>query len=142
MSHGRFPFEKLSKYPHMKPEDVAVWERFIKDAPDFFDSVDYDYHVGKGRPYSLNLPENIARSAKKLSQRKVDVIGYKDDAVYVVEVKPIADMRALGQTLVYFKLYIERMGTAGNVFKLVIAGDIEPDLAETYKEMDVSVMLV
>ncbi len=43
---GRFPFKILAKYPHMKPEDIAVWERFINKNPGYFDTVDYDVHLG------------------------------------------------------------------------------------------------
>lgn len=140
--HGRFAFQKLSKYPHMKPEDIAVWERFLIAHPDFFDTVDYDFKVGEGAPQAPTLPENIRRDGKILTQKKVDVVGYRGDDVFIAELKPIADMRALGQVLSYSNLYVKPEVVAGDVFKMVIAGEIERELEAVFAENDIKVMLV
>lgn len=139
---ARFKYEKLSKYPHMKPEDIAVWERFLIAKPDFFERVDYDYKVGEGAPQAPTLPENIARDGKILTQKKVDVVGYKGDDTTIVELKPIADMRALGQILSYFQLYISTESLTGDVFKLVIAGEIERELEAVFEEQSIEVIIV
>ena len=139
---GRFKFKKLAKYPHMKPEDVAVWERFIEKKGSFFDSVDYDMAVGNGRPQRSDLPENIRRDGKILTQRKIDVVGYNDLGISIVEIKPIADARALGQIEMYFDLFVAVLGGEGEIFKMVIAGDIEPDLIDTYVRQGVILSLV
>lgn len=126
----------------MKPEDVMVWERFIQARPDFFSTVDYDFRVGEGAPQAPTLPENIARDGKILTQKKVDVIGYKDNDIYIIELKPTADTRALGQILAYYNLYIKDNPNARNVHKMVIAGEIERELEDVYFENDVIVELV
>lgn len=138
---GRFKFEKLAKYPHMKPEDVVVWERFITKNPDFFDTVDYDVALGEGAPQDPSLPENIARDGKILTQKKIDVVGYKGNDVSLVEVKPIANMRGLGQIITYFKLYEKPEDIAGVVFKVIVAGAVERELDDVFKENDVLLMI-
>ncbi len=142
MKPGRFKFEKLSKYPHLKPEDVAVWARFLTQHEGFFESVDYDFKVGEGAPQAPTLPENIARDGKILTQKKVDVVGYFADIVYIVELKPIADMRALGQILAYHALYIKFEAVEGDVKKLVIAGEMERELDEVFADNGIEVILV
>ncbi len=142
MKPGRFKFEKLTKYPHLKPEDVAVWERFITQHAGFFESVDYDFKVGEGAPQAPTLPENIARDGKILTQKKVDAIGYIEKIVYIVELKPIADMRALGQILSYHKLYTKFEAAEGVVLKLVIAGEMERELDEVFADNGVEVIIV
>lgn len=142
MSHGRFKFEKIAKYPHMKPEDIAVWERFIDQNPDFFDTVDYDFRVGEGAPQAPTLPENIARDGKILTQKKIDVIGYNAGNVWIIEVKPIANMRGLGQLLTYQTLYLQRNTPTGFIFPMIIAGEMERELKEIFAENRIAVKIV
>lgn len=126
----------------MKPEDIMVWERFLTARPDFFDRVDYDYKVGEGAPQAPTLPENIRRDGKILTQKKVDVVGYKGADVYITELKPKADMRALGQVLSYFNLYRKPTVATGFVFKIVIAGEMERELEAVFKEQQIKVIIV
>lgn len=129
---GRFQFQRLAKYPGMKPEDVAAWERFIDSFPGYFETVDYNYALGTGAPVDPNAPENIQRDHTILTQKKVDVVGYRGSSVFIVEVKPIADMRALGQALVYSHLYAIDHPEVTDLQRMVVAGDIERELAPVY----------
>lgn len=98
---GRFKYKKLAKYPHMKPYDVAIWERFIDGNLDFFDSVDYDVCIGKGADF---LPDDYSTAdgrENRLYQKKIDVVGYKGEEVWIIELKPSAGMHSLGQILTY-----------------------------------------
>lgn len=136
---GRFPFTRLAKYPHMKPEDVAVWERFIDAHPGYFDTVDYDVAVGTGVSPAGKHDPAIEAGYQTLTQKKVDAIGYKSDRITIVEVKPIADMRALGQAITYSHLYAEDHPEAGDLTRLVVAGAIERDLAPIYATQGVEI---
>lgn len=129
---GRFPFRMLAKYPHMKPEDVTVWERFIANNPNFFDTVDYDVKCGKGAPQNPELPENIQADGKILTQKKIDVVGYMNGVIYVVEVKPIANMRGLGQILTYHELFRADHPEEPEILKMLICGAVERELEEMY----------
>lgn len=131
---GRFPFSQLAKYPHMQPEDVAVWERFLLKNPFYFDTVDYDVAVGQGAPQDESQPENIQYDGKILTQKKIDVVGYKGDTICVVEVKPIANMRGLGQILTYRKLYKDDHPEISDVNAMVLAGEIERELEPLFAE--------
>jgi len=125
---GRFPFTKLAKYPHMKPEDIEVWERFIANNPAFFDTVDYDVAVGDGAPQNPEHPPEIQADGKILTQKKIDVVGYSNNVAYVVEVGPIADMRKLGQIQTYYLLYLKSHPEASIVIPMVICGSVEREL--------------
>lgn len=131
---GRFPFKKIAKYPHMKPEDIAVWERFLSTMPSFFDTVDYDMPVGTGAPQNPEHPENIQADGKILTQKKIDVVGYAGDRTYIVEVGPIADMRKLGQILTYQRLFKADRPEVPNVIPMVLCGSIERELEDSFAE--------
>ena len=116
----------------MKPEDVAAWERFVDSFPGYFDSVDYNFALGEGVDVGEAEPESQRRGFQTLTQKKVDVVGYRGTTVFIVEVKPIADMRALGQALVYSHLYAADHPEVTDLQRMVVAGEIERELAPVY----------
>jgi len=103
---GKYPFEIQSHYPHMKPHDVHIWEKFIHANAGFFNSVDYDVCVGRAPEWLEREGSNHAKSQEILHRKKIDVVGYTDDAVWLVEIKPSAAASALGQVLTYKPLYM------------------------------------
>jgi hypothetical protein len=127
MSTGRFPFGILPKYPGMKPEDIAVWERFVAKNPAYFDTCDYHVHVGEGAETNPEHPEEIQRDHTALTQKKIDVVGYRGKLPTIVEVKPVANMRALGQMLVYERLYLDDHPELVSVPLIVVCGAVERD---------------
>jgi len=139
---GRFKYEKLAKYPHLKPEDVLIWERYINKYPNAFDSVDYDFAVGEGRPIPEGTQENIAADMKILTQKKIDVIGYKGEEIYIIEVKPTANTTALGQVISYAKLFQNQESPTEAIHMRVIAGNIDPDMQTIYDAQGIGVIIV
>ena len=117
---GRFKYGKLSKYPHMKPEDVAIWERFLLDYPEYFDTVDYDVSVGVGRMPNELTGDNVEKGWKDLTSKKIDVVGYKNNTITLIEVKPNARANALGQIWMYDELFKDQFENVGEIKNLII----------------------
>lgn len=101
----RFPYKILHKYPHLLIEDVALWERFIEQYPEYFDYCDYDVHVGNGMKLDPSWPDNIKYMATTLSQFRIDVVGWKGNSPTIIEVKPRAASKAIGQIIIYRSLF-------------------------------------
>lgn len=136
---GRFTFQKLAKYPHMKPEDVAVWERFIAQNPAFFETVSYDVPCGRGAEVNPDHPEEIQRDHTILTQKKIDVVGFNGNIATVVEIGPIADMRKLGQILTYYELFTTDHPEIALIQKMVICGSIERELEKLFERNEIQV---
>ena len=89
----------------MLAEDTLIWERFIDSTPDRFTSVQYDVHVG----LEDELDEEIEQAARAawwdLTRWKIDVVAKDEDTIYIIEIKPFANAKALGQALAYALLY-------------------------------------
>jgi hypothetical protein len=136
---GKYAFNLQSYYPHMKPADVHLWEKFIRANAGFFDSVDYDVAIGSP-PDWLNVEnDEMAKKELPLYQKKVDVIGYKDNLIWLVEVKPFAGSDALGQILSYEILYKKDNPNAGNVRLLVITNKLQNGYQEIYAQKNIQV---
>ncbi len=139
---GRFTFKKLAKYPHMKPADVEIWERFIDANSGFFDRVDYDLCVGEGADFLPTDESTPDGRQNRLYKRKIDVVGYKGNAVWLVEVKPLADMEALGQIITYGDLYAKEKDVPQAVTLMVLAEKIMTEMKNVYQGKDIEVRIV
>lgn len=125
---GRFPYQILAKYPHMKPGDIAIWERFINANPGFFDTVDYDVLIGSGAPFDTSLNNLEGQSVGALYRKKIDVVGYRSGEIWLVEVKPDAQFAALGQIGAYDDLYREERKPTDRVVAALLTNNVLPDI--------------
>lgn len=100
-----YPFAKRYWYPHMMPEDVAIWQRFIEAYPDAYDTVAYDVKVGEVPDFVAGHEDEAMQAQGPLYQRKIDVVGYKGDQIDIIELKPRASTSAFGQVNAYRHLF-------------------------------------
>ena len=98
--------KKLLRYPHMFPKDIAIWERFLEQHAGEYNGFSYDIKVGKGAEMPQSTPAEYARMADILSKYRIDVVGFKDNLIEIIEVKPEASTVAIGQVVAYVALYV------------------------------------
>ncbi len=139
---GRFKFELLNKYPHLKYHDLVIWEKFILAYPDFFHYVDYDVCVGDIRGDTSDLEPEWQRDANYLGKYKIDVVGYREDIIYIIELKPKAAAKALGQIIMYDFLYTRDFKPEGPTHAMIITDEEMPNMLELCKEHNVILIKV
>lgn len=115
-------------YPHLLPEDITVWARFLTKYPDRFDPIEYDVRVGRGRPAPLDMPDNIRTMALDLSMRRIDAIGHTPRLIYVIEITRIAGLKAVGQVITYPILYRQTFAPTKPVRTLLVCEELHPDI--------------
>lgn len=134
---GKFIYSLQTWYPHMMPHDVHIWEKYVRAWPDKFLSCDYDLPVGK-TPDWLD-DEKDAEKAKQgfLYRKKIDVVGYAEDYIALIEVKPSAGSSAMGQILGYQLLFREEYPDAKRTVPMVITNQAQNGYDEIYRKMGV-----
>ena len=115
-------------YPHLLPDDIELWERFLKVRGDQYDSFDYDIRIGKGRDPGTNVDSKIRRMGIELSQRRIDAIGHRPGSLTVIEITLSAGLKAVGQLLTYPDLYKLTYNPTLPVKTLLVAAEIQPDI--------------
>lgn len=132
MSHENdnrdFPNTPLPKYPHLAGDDVPVWENFIQKHGSKFERFRYDVHVGAGLPHGDNEDPTMQDMWKHLTQKRIDVLGFVGDKIYVIEVKGRAGLGVIGQVLGYKHLLESSGKFREHMIPVVVAGKIEPDI--------------
>jgi len=138
----KFAFEKLRHYPHMKPKDVLIWERFINKKVVPYDFVEYDVLVGNVPQFPDEMPDNIKHSGEVLKSRKIDVVGHASDFIDIIEVKPNAGTSALGQALSYVQWYEEKHEPAKIVRPVIVTDFIDENMARVFSSNGINVFVV
>lgn len=135
-----FQFRLLPKYPHMKPADVAIWERFINKNPGAYDQVYYDVAVGSAPDFDTVVGETPQSDDVKLYLKKIDVVGIKDGNVDIIELKPDAGASALGQVKAYVALYKRDIAESPEPRAVLLTDRIKPDMQMLADEMGVTLL--
>lgn len=136
------PFQLMRKYPHMGPADTVIWERFIRANQTYFDKVAYDVKVGTGAEFDTVVNPETGGDVAGLYKSKIDVIGVKDGRNYIIEVKPRADTRALGQVEGYLELARRDLPEISDPRPMVICEGVLPDVEYLSLKKGIEVIVV
>lgn len=115
-------------FPHLLPDDIEIWQQFLDKFGKDYIKFDYDVRVGDGRPTNETLPDNIRKMAKDLSQRRIDAVGHKADALDIIEITKSAGFTAIGQLETYPLLYRQRFSPDKRLVPVLVAGRIQSDI--------------
>lgn len=137
-----FIYEKRYKYPHMKPLDVAIWERFIDQNPNAYETVQYDFNVGDPPPFNTLMDDGEDLNQDALYRLKIDVVGKKGNSIDIIEIKPSAGASAIGQVQSYQKLYIRDKWGVGKIGMVILTNKIMPNMDYLAKSAGVRLIVV
>lgn len=131
----------MPAYPHMLAEDTAVWSKYLASPLVLIKELWYDVHVGKAIEPVVAGDELGARIAAGISRKRIDVVAAVGGGYWVVEVKPFANMVALGQVLTYTRLFIAEYRPPSEVWPVIVCDDADEDLLDEFDELGVAVIV-
>lgn len=112
----------------MQPRDVEIWERFMEQFPDAYDSCEYGVRVGSVPEHVANHDDPAMRAQAEIYMREIDVVAYKGDEVDIIELKPRAGTSALGQVTAYRLLWMRDRSDALVPKCVVITDELLQDM--------------
>lgn len=129
-------------YPHMMPEEITVWERYLDQYQPAFDSVTYDMKVGTPTLLPDETPDNIKDMSDNLTTKRIDAVAWIAGRPLVIEIKTIVGMKALGQAITYPILLAELLQANELPDVLVIGETAVPDMERIFAMMEIPLVLV
>jgi hypothetical protein len=134
---------KLPKrIPHLKPEEMRVWERFA--ASNIISGKVYaDVHLKPPdipKP-AFATPEEWAWYAYLKSPR-IDAVIETSDCIYVVQVKDWLRQSAIGEVQFYYYHYINEFKPTKPVKMMIVAGRDNPKVREVCEKLGILVYIV
>jgi len=130
------------KYPHMVPQEVEIWKRFLKKYGEKFTGFRYDVHVGEGIGRIPGIGKNYQDMAIMLSQKRIDVVGSRAGDIYIIEIKERAGMSAIGQLIAYRKLYEDKYGVGEVEGLICVAESTDQDFIRASDPLGIQLVLV
>jgi len=113
---------KPRKMRGMLPLDREIWQRFLLKYEDEFEYFEYDVLCGpKLRLERDDLPW-MGDLTERLMSLRIDVLGYRENECWLIEVKPNAGLSALGQLMAY-RFYLPENKYQGRELRCVIVTD-------------------
>lgn len=138
----KYPPEKLRKYPHLMPEDVRIWERFLETDPIPTALVAYDVHLGSTPTLPPDAPEFLRKHVAAVYPKKVDLVMYFPAQTLVTEVKPFAGLTALGQALGYQHLFAQDFPFAPQPVACILTDIAQPDMYTLCRRLGITLLEV
>jgi hypothetical protein len=137
-----FKYEKGYWYPHMKPRDIEIWERFISKFPDAYERCQYDFGIGDVPDFVVSESiEEMARMSE-LYKLKIDVLGYKGGTIDLIEIKPSAGPSSIGQLQSYVSLYMRDEKPTQKVIPVLVTDELRPNMQYLTEQAGVKLIVV
>jgi hypothetical protein len=127
-------------YPHMMVEDTIVWTKFLESKFVEIKEVWYDVRVGMPVLVGDGSDDTLNRIAAGLTRKRIDVVASVGGGLWVIEVKPYANMYAVGQVITYVRLFKQEYTSPGRVVPVIICDDYDEDLVDEFDELGVMVL--
>lgn len=115
-------------YPHLLPDDINLWLRFLDKYGSDYDKFEYDVRIGTGRDPGSEYNDNIRTMAVGLSQRRIDALGFRPGLITIIEITVSAGLKAIGQLESYPILYRQTFSPNIPVNTLLVAETIQSDI--------------
>ena len=138
----RVPYEKRYKYPHFESSHVILWEKFIEQNPRAYTEVQYDLHVGDPPQFNPLLDDGTDINQDALYRFKIDVVGYYNGGVDIIEIKPNAGASAIGQVEGYKDLFIRDEKPKGKIGMVIITDKINQNMDYLCKRKGVTLIKI
>lgn len=135
-------YEKRYFYPNVREAETLIWERFLVKFPEAYDQVAYNVKVGEGADIPEGTEPNIASGFKQLTQHKIDVVGFKNNEVDIIELKPYAGTRAIGQVIGYRDLYVTLVDNSARPNLVIVTDILRPDTKIIADKQGIKVIVV
>ena len=130
------------KFPHLLPDDIKVWERFLLRYGDEYTHFDYDVRVGYGRDPGPSYDQKMRQMGVDLSQRRIDAVGHKVDHLDIIEITHSAGLTAVGQLLAYPVLYGHMFQPRVPLIPLLVCAEIQSDIERPLTDLHIPFTLV
>ncbi len=122
----------MPSYPHLLADDTDVWTKYLDSPITEIKRVWYDLHVGTPVKLAPGADEMDRKIADGVTKKRIDVVASVGGGYWVIELKRVGNMTALGQALVYSRLFRIEFNIFEEVWPVVICDELDLDLIDDY----------
>lgn len=124
----------MARYPHLLPADCFLWDLWLAQHAGEFSEFQYDVKVGEGTDPGPEFDNNIRYDAIRLSQRRIDAVGYQAKVITLFEITTLAGLTALGQCMAYPKLFRDTYSPDRVIQMHLVTYQFQSDIERVFAE--------
>lgn len=133
----RMPVTFRGAFPHLSKHDAPIWSRFLDAYADSFEHFAYDVALGGRVPPDDFGSEADRKGWQYSTALKIDVVGFRADAIWIIEVKPSANVSAIGAALAYVEMAeLDKIGELPLV-PVIVTDEMSADIAYCCEQLGV-----
>jgi hypothetical protein len=108
------------KYPGMSPREVLIYKAWLRLHQTAYDRFDYNVLVGNGTDPGVAFPQVYRDQYIRNTQKRMDIVAYKGQQPFILEVKDRATASSMSQLLTYKALWpVTFPGTPAPILVLI-----------------------
>lgn len=116
------------RYPGMLPREVLIWKAWLGLHASEFDRFVYNERVGSGFDPGAGYEQSMRAMAIANSQKRLDVVAWKDSQATIIECKDRAGAAAVGQLLTYAPLWAMAHPDVPRPMLRLVSNRLQPDI--------------
>ena len=133
----------VHKFRHFKPGvETRLWQLFLSRRGQEWDRFLYDVRVGKGKPAPEGISPAMRSMWEKLTQKRIDVVGWKGTSPTIIEVKHYASLSSIGQLLGYECLWNKEHPNTPCTNLILVCQVVDDDILEVAGAYGVEVEVI
>lgn len=136
-------------FPGLIPIESLLWRVWLETHEQDYDRFEYNVHVGKGiniAPRALEddaeLQAKIQKQFLQATQKKIDALGFRADAMTIIEVEERPGTRALGQLLLYRELLHDLRPPTAPTNLILVARRLGTDMRAAFERNGIEIFSV
>ena len=126
----------------MSAEESIIWGRFLSKYGSNFSRFDYDLRVGQGIIPAASVPEIYRDDYIKLTQKRIDAVGYSGKVATIFEIKVRANLGAIGQLIGYRDLFLNTFPLYSVDSLHLVCSTIDPDELSVFSKTSILIDVV
>lgn len=131
----------MPTYPHFLAGDTEVWTKYLRNPVVPIKELWYDVHVGRAVDLLAESDEIDRRIAAGVSRKRIDVVARVGNGFWIIEVKPVAGLSALGQIIIYTRLFAREFPVTGEIVPVIVSDEIDQDVLPEIDSLGIVVAL-
>lgn len=117
-----------AKFPGMQIDELLVWKAFLAAQHANYDRFDYNVRLGPGVDPGPSVMEPYRSAAIKLSQLRLDAVGWQGGNPTIFEVERYAKPRNVGQILTYLAAWQAQNTASVDPHLAIVAASYNPSI--------------
>lgn len=132
-----FDTDVHNKYPHLTKNESELWTSFLSLANKHFRRIAYDVPLHSDVPPALLQRNSVDSNWAYLTALRLDVLAEEFSYFHIFEIKPVFDMKAIGQLFIYATLLPLTYMIDKEIIISVITEDCPDSMVTTSNELGI-----